>query len=48
MAFTDKLSSVFIGIIASVALPLEPTLVRILGTMDFGELVLSTALHAHA
>ena len=32
----------------SVALPLGPTLVRILRTMDFGTLVLSTALHAHA
>ena len=32
----------------SVALPLGPTLVRILRTMGFGTLVLSTALHAHA
>ena len=41
-------SSFFIGITTSVALPLGPTLVRTLRTMDFGKLVLGTALHAHA
>ena len=40
--------TLFIGIATCVALAVGPTLVRILRTMGFGTLVLSTALHAHA
>ena len=40
--------TLFIGIATCVALAVGPTLVRTLRTMDFGTLVLSAKLHAHA